>query len=134
MVSWIPLPHRRVTAVSAFALSLALGLGALSRPSSADAPPALAPVPAELQEGAGRSLGFLESISAKWREVRKCVTYVLQTQRPDGSWEAISRQALGKGEPRKGNEVTVHWGTGWATLDLLSGLPKPPASAATTLH
>lgn len=56
--------------------------------------------------------------------VSRGARYLLVGQRADGSWEALSRQALGAGKPRKVNEITVHWGTAWAALGLLQTLPR----------
>jgi len=65
----------------------------------------------------------LSGTPATSRAVQAAAGYLLKTQRADGSWEAISRQALGAGKPRKVNEITNHWGTAWASLGLLSTLP-----------
>ena len=51
--------------------------------------------------------------------VRKAQKYLVETQQKDGSWKAISRN-----DPEKTNVVTIHWGTGWATIGLIRTLPK----------
>lgn len=56
-------------------------------------------------------------ISAAWR-------YLISTQEPDGSWKALSRQALGAGAAKKVNAVTTHWGTGWAAIGLIRTMPR----------
>lgn len=56
---------------------------------------------------------------AVWRAWK----YLGDTQHPDGSWKALSRAAFST-KPDKMNPITVHWGTGWATLGLLKTLPK----------
>jgi hypothetical protein len=53
--------------------------------------------------------------------------YLLDTQQPDGSWNAVSRENFVPGHPAKASAVAVHWGTGWATIGLLRTLPLPPA-------
>lgn len=55
--------------------------------------------------------------------VRRALVYLLRTQRADGSWESRSRQAFAT-RPDKVNEVTSHWGSGWATIGLLRTLPR----------
>ncbi len=55
--------------------------------------------------------------------VRRAVMYLLRTQRADGSWECRTRQAFAT-RPDKVNEVTSHWGSGWATIGLLRTLPR----------
>lgn len=44
--------------------------------------------------------------------------FLLGTQSEDGTWPAASRV-----KPDHSNDVTVQWGTAWATLGLLSTLP-----------
>jgi hypothetical protein len=46
-------------------------------------------------------------------------TYLVSTQDENGSWKATSRN-----NPAHTNIVTIHWGTGWATIGLLRTLPK----------
>ncbi|MBL9115390.1 MAG: hypothetical protein JNJ83_10330 [Verrucomicrobiaceae bacterium] len=63
--------------------------------------------------------------------VTKAVAWLLRTQRPDGSWEMdyahiskIDRSAPEKSKSIKEvNDIYVYWGTGWATIGLLQGLP-----------
>jgi hypothetical protein len=55
--------------------------------------------------------------------VRRAWSYLLRTQRPDGSWECRTRQFFAT-EPGKTNDVTTHWGTGWAAIGLLRTLPR----------
>jgi hypothetical protein len=55
--------------------------------------------------------------------VRRAAKYLLDTQQPDGSWKALSRQAFST-KPDKMTPISVHWGTAWATIGLLSTLPK----------
>jgi len=55
--------------------------------------------------------------------VRRAAKYLIDTQQPDGSWKALSRQAFST-KPDKMTPVSVHWGTAWATIGLLSTLPK----------
>jgi hypothetical protein len=55
--------------------------------------------------------------------VKKAQKYLVGTQKPDGSWEAKSRAAFSK-DPGKMNPITIHWGTGWATIGLLKTLGK----------
>lgn len=56
---------------------------------------------------------------AVWRAWK----YLGDTQQPDGSWKAMSRQTFAT-KPDKMTPVTVHWGTGWAAIGLLKTLPK----------
>ena len=97
-----------------------------------------------------RSLPFLAEGGEAWREGRAgggqnkrvCVTchqslyalsvanrtgdpavprawkYLLDTQQTDGSWKAGSRR-----DAAHVNVVTIHWGTGWATIGLIRTLP-----------
>ena len=51
--------------------------------------------------------------------VRRAAKYLLDTQQPNGSWKASSRN-----DPANTNVVTIHWGTGWATIGLIRTLPK----------
>jgi hypothetical protein len=62
--------------------------------------------------------------------VRRAVKYLLDTQQRDGSWHAVSREDFVPGRPAKVSAVTVHWGTGWATIGLLRTLPLRPAEEA----
>ena len=55
--------------------------------------------------------------------VRRAWKYLLDAQRPDGSWKALSRENFGA-NPEKTHGVSVHWGTGWATIGLLKTLPR----------
>ncbi len=55
--------------------------------------------------------------------VRRAWTYLVQTQEPDGSWKALSRQALAAENVKKRTPVSIHWGTGWAAVGLLRTLP-----------
>ena len=62
--------------------------------------------------------------------VRRAWAYLLAAQRKDGSWDAVSRKSFSS-KPDKINDVTIHWGTGWATIGLLRTLPagrSPPAA------
>lgn len=54
--------------------------------------------------------------------VRRAWGYLLGSQQRDGSWWALSRQSFSK-KPDKANDVTVHWGTGMATIGLIRTLP-----------
>jgi hypothetical protein len=54
--------------------------------------------------------------------VRRAWRYLLSAQEKDGSWEALSRKSF-NAKPDKVNDVTVHWGTGWAAIGLLKTLP-----------
>lgn len=56
-------------------------------------------------------------------EVRKAWKFLVATQEKDGSWKTTSRQELGKTGAKKVNEITTHWGTGWAAVGLLRTLP-----------
>ncbi|MCE9561188.1 MAG: hypothetical protein K8U57_03960 [Planctomycetes bacterium] len=49
--------------------------------------------------------------------------YLVKNQWRDGSWDAVSRANFST-KPEKQNEVTIHWGTGFATIGLLKTLPK----------
>ncbi len=55
--------------------------------------------------------------------VRRAWKHLLTTQWKDGSWDAVSRAAFST-KPEKVNEITIHWGTGWATIGLLKTLPR----------
>jgi hypothetical protein len=55
--------------------------------------------------------------------VRRAAKYLIDTQQPDGSWKALSRQAFIT-KPDKITPISVHWGTAWATIGLLGALPK----------
>ena len=55
--------------------------------------------------------------------VRRAMMYLLDTQQPDGSWKALSRQAFST-RPDKVTPVSVHWGTAWAAIGLLSTRAK----------
>ncbi|HYH65739.1 MAG TPA: hypothetical protein VD866_13665, partial [Urbifossiella sp.] len=55
--------------------------------------------------------------------VRRAWRYLLAAQRPDGAWDCNSRQSFTT-RPDKTNDVTVHWGTGWAALGLVRTLPR----------
>lgn len=77
----------------------------------------------------GEVLYALDAAGMKSDEpaIRLAVKYLLTTQQPDGSWNAVSRENFVPGQPAKASAVSVHWGTGWATIGLLRTLPLPPA-------
>ena len=54
---------------------------------------------------------------------KKAQKYLVETQKPDGSWEAKSRAAFSK-DPGKINPITIHWGTSWATIGLVKTMGK----------
>jgi squalene-hopene/tetraprenyl-beta-curcumene cyclase len=56
--------------------------------------------------------------------VRKACEYLLRTQRPDGSWFALTKKAKGD------NVISTYWGTAWATIGLVRTLPEGPPPAA----
>lgn len=62
-------------------------------------------------------------LTANDHAVKRAGTYLLGTQQPDGSWKALSRASFST-KPDKINEITIHWGTAWATIGLLRTLPK----------
>jgi hypothetical protein len=55
--------------------------------------------------------------------VRRAWKYLLGTQRPDGSWKALSRETFDS-QPEKTHGPSVHWGTAWATLGLVRTFPR----------
>lgn len=55
--------------------------------------------------------------------VRRAWRYLLAAQRPDGAWDCRTRESFAS-QPAKENDVTVHWGTGWAALGLVRTLPR----------
>jgi squalene cyclase len=55
-------------------------------------------------------------------EIQKGVQYLIETQRADGSWNALSKKAGNKGNP-----IAVYWGSAWATIGLTQTLPKKSA-------
>jgi hypothetical protein len=62
--------------------------------------------------------------------VRRARAYLLAAQQKDGSWESLSRESFST-KPEKINDVTIHWGTAWATIGLLRTLPTDrPANTA----
>ncbi len=55
--------------------------------------------------------------------VRRAWRNLLAAQRPDGAWDCHSRQSFAT-RPDKMNDVTVHWGSGWAAIGLIRTLPR----------
>ena len=66
---------------------------------------------------------FIDLLRAREPAVRRAAKYLVDTQQPDGSWKALSRQAFST-KPDMMTPVTVHWGTAWATIGLLTTIEK----------
>lgn len=54
--------------------------------------------------------------------VRRAVTFLKNTQKPDGSWAVPSTRARDK---NKVIATSTYWGTAWATIGLLESQPRP---------
>lgn len=74
----------------------------------------------------GESLYALSvmGVSSSEPAIGRAWGYLLKTQQADGSWKALSRQALGAGKPVHVTPISIHWGTAWATIGLLRTLPE----------
>ncbi|HEY3788155.1 MAG TPA: hypothetical protein VGL71_04830 [Urbifossiella sp.] len=55
--------------------------------------------------------------------VRRAWKFLVANQQTDGTWWALSRREFNT-KPDKANDVTFHWGSGWATIGLLKTLPR----------
>jgi hypothetical protein len=53
--------------------------------------------------------------------VRRAWKFLLDRQRPDGSWYAPTKKPTNKDNP-----IAVYWGSAWATIGLLNTLPDNP--------
>lgn len=67
------------------------------------------------------ALGVM-GVGADDAAVRRASKYLLASQQADGSWIAQSRELFNT-KPEQVRDVSVHWGTAWATLGLLHTLP-----------
>jgi Squalene-hopene cyclase C-terminal domain len=54
--------------------------------------------------------------------IKKATKYLVDSQQGNGSWKATSRAAFST-KPDKINDITIHWGTAWATIGLVRTLP-----------
>jgi hypothetical protein len=66
-------------------------------------------------------------IDADNAAVRRARSFLLQTQRENGSW-LVKSIGISNGKPEKIAErdgIYSYWGTAWATLGLLRTMPKP---------
>jgi hypothetical protein len=87
----------------------------------------------ELQSDAyatGQALYFLSLAGAKSdrSDVRRGVSFLVSTQRDDGSWPMKSRAHPGA-TPMTNPVPITYFGSAWASLGLLRALPKAPASS-----
>jgi squalene-hopene/tetraprenyl-beta-curcumene cyclase len=57
-------------------------------------------------------------------DVRRAITFLQTTQRPDGAWPVPSTRARDK---NKVNATASYWGTAWAVIGLLES-QMPPTS------
>lgn len=53
--------------------------------------------------------------------VQKAIRYLLDTQRPDGTWKVMSTKEAKK---KASLDTSVFWGTSWAVIGLLECLPE----------
>jgi squalene-hopene/tetraprenyl-beta-curcumene cyclase len=59
--------------------------------------------------------------------VARGVKFLLDGQRPNGSWYAPTKKPTAKDNP-----IAVYWGSAWATIGLLQTLPEEPAKKGGT--
>src|SRR5262249_41465011 len=72
------------------------------------------------------ALGVTKTLPGSHQALHRARGYLLKTQREDGSWLVPARQFSAKTDVKylKGADaVYTYWGTGWATIGLLQGLP-----------
>lgn len=72
--------------------------------------------------------GGLSTSNQAWR---RAVRFLVQTQRPDGSWQVVTRvepiqEYFESGFPHGTNQFISAFATGWATLALLTSLEANP--------
>jgi len=70
----------------------------------------------------GQSLYALARVGRKAEEpaMQKAIRYLLDKQRPDGSWHSPSRKPGVKDNP-----IAPYWGSAWATIGLLQTVAPP---------
>ena len=59
----------------------------------------------------------LAGLTGEAPAVQQAWSYLVTTQRPDGSWLSDSRK------PKGGNQISTYWATAWATIGLSRSLP-----------
>jgi squalene-hopene/tetraprenyl-beta-curcumene cyclase len=59
--------------------------------------------------------------------VARGVKFLLEGQKPNGSWYAPTKKPTAKDNP-----IAVYWGSAWATIGLLQTLPEEPAKKGGT--
>jgi len=77
--------------------------------------------------GTGQSLLALTSagLTAKDPAIAKAWTFLLNSQKPDGSWYVLTRQVR-DGKPAKSFTAASYMGTAWAAIGLVRSLPPDP--------
>jgi hypothetical protein len=72
------------------------------------------------------ALALTKTLTGDHQALRRARGYLLKTQQEDGSWLVPASQFSAKTDAKylKGADaVYTYWGTGWATIGLLQGLP-----------
>jgi hypothetical protein len=65
----------------------------------------------------------LAGVKADCAELRRAVTFLVETQKADGSWPMTPRSHPGA-RPMKNREPIIYFGSTWATLGLIRSVPR----------